>query len=79
MEQPVWRLMSNRAATGGKFDARASPLTTGGLIQICRDPVLNFVIAKADVGFEPLRHRSSGGWDGWNYDCKRVNLRRNPK
>jgi hypothetical protein len=78
MEQPYWSLISNRAAAGGKFDGHASPLTPDRLMQICRDPVLNF--AKEAVGFEPLRHRSSGGWNGWNlYDCKRVNSRGDPK
>ena len=59
LEQPDWRLMSSRATAGGKFDAHAAPLTRDSLVQICRDPALNFVVAKEDVGFEPLGHRSS--------------------
>ena len=74
MEQPDWRLLSNRAAHGGKFDAQILPLTRERLLLICKDPALNFVVAKEDVGFEPLRHRSPGAWNGWNlYDCSRVN------
>ena len=74
MEQPDWRLLSNRAAHGGKFDAQIMPLTRERLLLICKDPALNFVVAKEDVGFEPLRHRSPGAWNRWNlYDCSHVN------
>jgi hypothetical protein len=73
MEQPDWRLMSGRAAHAGKFDAQALVLTAERLLLICQDPALNFVVAKQDVGFEPVRHHS-GAWNGWNlYDCSRVN------
>jgi hypothetical protein len=74
MEEPDWRLLSRRATHGGKFDAAALPLTRDRLARICTDPQLKFVVAKEDVGFEPIRHRHPGIWDGWNlYDCKRVN------
>jgi hypothetical protein len=74
LEQPDWRLMSGRESRRGKLEARAAPLTRERLEQICRDPALNFVVAQEDVGFEPLPHRGSGAWRGWNlYDCKRVN------
>ena len=74
MEPPDWRLLSNRAAHDGKFDPRILALTRERLLLICKDPALNFVVAKEDVGFEPLRHRSPGPWNGWNlYDCNRVN------
>jgi hypothetical protein len=74
LEQPDWPLLSNRAAHGGKFDAQILPLTRERLLLVCKDPALNFVVAKEDVGFEPLRHRSSGVWNGWNlYNCNRVN------
>jgi hypothetical protein len=80
IEQPDWRLMSNRAAAGGKFEAQALPLTRERLLQLCEDPALNFVVAKEDVGLEPQRHRSSGAWNGWNlYDCSRVNSLASPK
>jgi hypothetical protein len=74
MEEPDWRLLSRRATHGGKFDAAALPLTRDRLVRICADPELNFVVAKEDVGFEPIRHHRPGIWDGWNlYECKRVN------
>jgi len=74
IEEPDWRLLSRRATHGGKFDAAALPLTRDRLIKICADPELNFVVAKEDVGFEPIRHHHAGIWDGWNlYDCKKVN------
>jgi hypothetical protein len=75
MEEPDWRLLSRRATHGVKFDAAALPLTRDRLVRICADPELNFVVAREDVGFEPVRHHHPGIWDGWNlYDCKQVNL-----
>jgi hypothetical protein len=74
LEEPDWRLLSRRATHAGKFDAAALPLTRDRLVQICADPDLNFVVAKEDVGFQPLRHRRPGIWNGWNlYDCRQVN------
>jgi hypothetical protein len=74
MEEPDWRLLSHRAIHNGKFDASARSLTRDRLIQICADPELNFVVAREDVGFEPIRHRRPGVWNGYYlYDCKRVN------
>jgi hypothetical protein len=74
MEDPDWRLLSRRPMHNGKFDAAALPLTRDRLVRICADPELNFVVAKEDVGFQPLRHRRPGIWNGWNlYDCKQVN------
>jgi hypothetical protein len=74
MEEPDWRLLSRRATHAGKFDAAALPLTRDGLVRICADPELSFVVAKENVGFQPLRHRRPGIWNGWNlYDCRQVN------
>jgi hypothetical protein len=74
MEEPDWRLLSRRATHDGKYDASARALTRERLLQICADPELNFVVAREDVGFEPIRHRRPGAWNGYNlYDCKRVN------
>lgn len=74
IEEPDWRLLSRRATHGGKFDAAALPVTRARLVRICADPQLSFVVAKEDVGFEPIRHHRPGVWDGWNlYDCKHVN------
>jgi hypothetical protein len=76
MEEPDWRLLSRRATHGVKFDAVALPLTRDRLVRICADPELNFVVAREDVGFAPIRHHHAGIWDGWNlYDCRQVNSR----
>jgi hypothetical protein len=73
IEEPGWRLLSYRATHDDKLDASARPLTRDRLVQICSDPELNFVVAKEDVGFEPIRHRYAGPWNGYNlYDCRRV-------
>jgi hypothetical protein len=74
IEEPDWRLLTRRATHGANYDARALPLTKDRLVQICADPVLDFVVAKEDVGLEPrMRHTWPGPWNGWSlYDCKRV-------
>ena len=79
IEEPDWRLLTRRAH-GVKYDARAMPLTKDRLLQICADPVLDFVVAKEDVGFgAPMHHNHPGPWNGWNlYDCKRVDLPERP-
>jgi hypothetical protein len=74
MEEPDWRLLSRRVTHDAKFDASARALTRDRLVQICADPQMNFVVAREDVGFEPIRHRRPGAWNGYNlYDCRRVN------
>jgi hypothetical protein len=74
MEEPDWRLLSRRATHGAKFDAAPLPLTQDRLVRICTDAELNFVVAKEDVGFNPIRHHRPGIWNGWNlYDCRQVN------
>ena len=73
MEEPDWRLLTRRMTHGARFDGQALPLSKDRLMQICADPALDFVVAKEDIGFAPLRHRWPGAWNGWNlYDCKRV-------
>jgi hypothetical protein len=75
MEEPDWRLLSRHTTHGGKFDAKALPLTSDRLVRICADPELDFVVAKESVGFQPRRHVRQGPWNGWNlYDCKQVGL-----
>lgn len=77
IEEPGWRLLAHRATHDGKYDASAQPLNRDRLVQICKDPELNFVVAREDVGFEPLRHRHAGVWNGYNlYDCGHVNATR---
>jgi hypothetical protein len=74
---PDWMLLSNMASARSVRDARplqARPLTRDQLTAICADPQLDFVVAREDVGFEPIRHDKPGLWKGLNlYDCRRVN------
>ncbi len=71
-----WKLLSaNRAAhsPGGKGTPRRTPLTAKSLVSLCSDPELGFLIAREDVGFDPVRHRQPGLWKDWNlYDCGHV-------
>jgi hypothetical protein len=74
---PDWRLLSQKALSrlpGGaaaKNGARA--LTRDILIGICGDPKLRFVVAREDLGFDPISHTHLGDWKDWNlYDCRRV-------
>lgn len=51
------------------------PLTRETLVAICRDPRLNFVVAKESLGFNSIGHAHSGPWLDWQlYDCRTVNL-----
>ena len=66
---PLWDRNWGPEATN---DSR--PLTSSSLLHVCADARLNFVVAREDVGYGAVRHRSAGIWDGWNlYDCHRVN------
>ena len=79
LQEPDWRLLSRRAKRDGKFDAASSPLTRDVLVQICSAPELNFVVARENVGFDPIPHRRPGIGEVWNlYDCKHVNSSANP-
>jgi hypothetical protein len=70
MEEPDWRLLTRRSTHGGKFDAQSLPLTTERLLLICADPGLDFVVAKGDVGFQPIPHLRPGPYSGWSlYAC----------
>ena len=77
LEDPDWRLLTairlaHSGATKKPVKAGAA-LTPGSLVGICRDPILAFVVAKEDVGFDPMRHRGAGVWKDWNlYDCRTV-------
>jgi hypothetical protein len=78
---PVWDMSwqvltrRNRRLSGAvKWSSMSRPLTRDSLVALCRDPRLNFVVAKEDVGFDPRRHLQPGGWKDWNlYDCRHVN------
>jgi hypothetical protein len=51
----------------------ARALTAAILAQICEDPVMNFVVARETLDFNPLHHEGGGVWKDWNlYACERV-------
>lgn len=72
---PNWKIMSRIEARKLHLiqpDSGPRRLTAESLVGICTDPQLGFVIAKDDVGFSPLTHRS-GIWTDWNlYDCRKT-------
>jgi hypothetical protein len=73
-----WKLLTrNRSVHSGATGApRHTPLTAASLLSVCSDPQLNFLVAREDVGFDPVRHRSPGPLRNWNlYDCARVRTR----
>jgi hypothetical protein len=76
LEKPYWKVHSNMQDSTKPADKTASdyrPLTAKSLVSVCSDPQLGFVIAKEQVGFDPLTHTHSGEWKDWNlYDCRRV-------
>lgn len=71
-----WMLLSkNRAAHGRAAQpaTRLTSLTAQTLQGLCGDPQLDFLIAREDVGFDPIKHRHPGVWMNWNlYDCGHV-------
>jgi hypothetical protein len=73
---PNWKILTQLRASSAdkqKKVAPIRPLTTKGLIAVCADPRLGFVISPQDVGFGPLRHRHAGTFKDWNlYDCRQV-------
>jgi len=76
MLDPDWRVLTkmNKARSGeSAAKSSAQPLTRERLISICKDPMLDFVVAKESIGFDPIRHAHAGGWKNWNlYDCRHV-------
>jgi hypothetical protein len=71
---PDWKILSSLRSSGnGKRSAATRPLTAEGLLEICRDRQLGFVISPQNVGFDPLPHVNAGEWKDWNlYDCRKV-------
>jgi hypothetical protein len=73
---PDWKLLANMSETHQakrKTTASIRPLSKDRLISLCHDPRLGFVVAREDLGFDPLRHLQAGPWQNWNlYDCRRV-------
>jgi len=59
--------------TDSKVAAGTKHLTAESLTHVCSDPILGFVIAQEQVGYDPLPHTLPGAFKGWNlYDCSRV-------
>jgi hypothetical protein len=73
---PDWQLLSKnlQQSKGQKVERMSSrPLTPESLVSVCTDSVLDFVVAKESLAFDPIRHRASGNWKDWNlYDCRHV-------
>jgi hypothetical protein len=74
---PDWKLVSQKASSSaepGSADGKdARQLTQDRLIDICRDPKLNFVVARENLGFDAISHNHPGNWKDWKlYDCRRV-------
>jgi hypothetical protein len=74
---PDWRILTrmNNASSAGRHikSPPPKPLTKKSLISVCGDLALDFVIAKENVGFDPIPHTHAGDWMNWNlYDCRRV-------
>jgi hypothetical protein len=75
---PDWKILTSlraSAAAAGKqkLDAAIRPLSVQGLMLVCTDPRLGYVISPENVGFDPLRHKNAGAWKDWNlYDCRKV-------
>jgi hypothetical protein len=78
LEDEEWKLLLS--FKGGekkdpKKDTGYRPLTAESLKSVCSDPQLGFVIAKENVGFDPVVHTHGGPWKNWNlYDCRKVRL-----
>jgi hypothetical protein len=79
---PDWKILTtileensrrSKGDSGASSIPKPKPLTAKALVGVCGDPELDFVIAKEDVGFDPLRHTHPGSFKNWNlYDCRRV-------
>ncbi len=89
LNAPDWRILSanrrrSRQAAGASAassapSALAPPpaqaLTAAILVQICEDPIMNFVVAKERLDFDPRPHTGMGLWKDWNlYDCGHVRV-----
>lgn len=76
LTDPDWKILTRlrvQSGNGGKNEAPTRPLTRQNLIEVCRDPLLGFVISPEKVGFDPLSHKSAGAMKDWNlYDCSKV-------
>jgi hypothetical protein len=75
--EPDWKLMSelqHAHSANGSAATTHRALTRDRLILLCGDPAMDFIVARENVGFQPLHHTQRGAWQNWNlYDCRRVN------
>lgn len=76
---PLWdtnwnvRLVLTPKNGTNKLAPSVRPLTKQTLLRLCHDPQLNFVVAKENVGFNPVAHTHPGTWKDWYlYDCRQV-------
>jgi hypothetical protein len=76
LENPYWKIRSElqeHSNSSGDRSSEYRPLTATSLTSVCSDSKLGFVVAKEQVGFDPLTHVHVGAWNGWNlYDCSHV-------
>jgi hypothetical protein len=78
LADPDWKILTDISDkhTGKHRDDASRPLTATTLIGVCNDPQLGFVIAREQVGFDPIRHTHAGIWKDWYlYDCRLVRSR----
>lgn len=78
---PNWKIFSALSAyakdRSSYHPPGAHPLTAAILMNICADPLLGFLIAPQNVGFNAHRHVGRGIWSNWNlYDCDVVRAAR---
>jgi hypothetical protein len=74
---PNWKILSAFAAYAKNpkawKPASVHPLTAQALQHVCADPLLDFLIAKENVGYGAITHERPGAWRNWNlYDCGAV-------
>jgi hypothetical protein len=75
MVEPTWRLRSHgmKMRSDPKIGSTPKPMTKERLVSICSDPLMDFVVAKENVGFDARPHTHVGDWYLWNlYDCRHV-------
>ena len=82
LEEPNWKILSSieksnsRSTESGSAQVKADserPLTADSLVHVCGDPQLDFVIARQNVGFQPLQHKHPGMYKNWYlYDCRPI-------
>jgi len=76
VQSPDWQILDElQAKTGGSksTDTDGKPMNLEALRSICRDPVLDFVIAREALDITRISHPKAGAHRDWNlYDCHEV-------